>query len=38
LVESASYDASVLVAGGIAVTGAALAFVRRGSLRVHPRA
>jgi len=38
LVESASYDASVLVAGGIAVTGAALAFVRRGSLRVHTRA
>lgn len=37
LVE-ASFDASVLTAGGIAVVGAAFAYVRRRTLRVHPPA
>ena len=32
LVESASYDAAVLVAGGTAVAGAALALARRRTL------
>ncbi|MDA0179360.1 MFS transporter [Solirubrobacter phytolaccae] len=38
LIESGSFEVSVLVAGAVAVTGAALAFVRRGTLRVQTQA